>query len=414
MTRVERVRDVGHIESHRRPRRRTSTNPEALVVAARDLFASKGPGAVSIRTVAEAAGCSHTLVGRHFGSKTGLEEAVIDRLAAGLGVLVAHQCSESGWPVAPVLAAMRDHPSAAKLTIRAALGEFDATALVKGHNIAMCLAERVEERRGGNPRSLSPTAKTAAYLALSTVLGYLALEDFVVHGSRSVDVPRDLRDAAIVEAADLIIECGCDPGFELPWETQTSSRSKTPRTAVGDETGEEALLRAAIDLYAERGPGNVTTRDIAERAGVNQGLIYHYFPSREVLIERAIEAANKPYAEVTLPEGRFDITPLVRLRPELKAIVIMARYLLDGGRILDVRRQFPVLDAVLARYTSIPSGPGEGTLADPRLAVLAVAATYQASAIFDQTLRRMLKIPHSADLGSAHVWVVELLLSQAD
>lgn len=372
-----------------------------------------GPGAVSIRAVAEAAGCSHTLVGRHFGSKAGLEAAVIERLATGVGVLVARQCSDPEWSMGAVLQAMRDHPAAAKLILRTALGEFDGTPLVNGHNLAVCLAERVEERRGGDPRSLSMTAKTTAYLALSTVLGYLALEDFLVNATRLIDISCDRRDAAVVDGAGLIIGRGSDPSFELPWETTSSPRPKKAAKVVTDESGEDALLRAAIDLYVERGPGNVTTRDIAERAGVNQGLIYHYFPSREALIARAIEVTNRPLADVSLPEGRFDLVPLVRLRPELRALVIMARYLLDGGRILDVRTTFPVIDAVLSRYASIPVGPGSGSLADPRLAVLAAGATYQATAIVDGALRRMLKIPAAADLGSSQVWAVEMLLSQA-
>ena len=384
------------------------------MVAARDLFANTGPGAVSIRAVAEAAGCSHTLVGRHFGSKAGLEAAVVERLATGVRVLVARQCSDPEWSMGTVLAAMRDHPSAAKLILRTALGEFDAAPLVKGHNLAVCLAERVEERRGGDPRSLSMTAKTTAYLALSTVLGYLALEDFLVNATRSVDIPGEWRDAAVVGAAQLIVGRGSDPSFELPWGTASPPKPKRAAKVATDETGADALLRAAIDLYVERGPANVTTRDIADLAGVNQGLIYHYFPSREALIARAIEVTNRPLADVSLLAGRFDLVPLVRLRPELRALVIMARYLLDGGRILDVRTTFPVIDAALSRYASIPIGSGPGSLADPRLAVLAAGATYQATAIADGALRRMLKIPATADLGSAQVWAVEMLMSQAD
>ena len=414
LARVEEVRDDGHIGVAYRPSRRTSPNSEALVEAARDLFARSGPGAVSIRSVAEAAGCSHTLVGRHFGSKAGLEAAVIDRLATGLNVLVTRQCSDPEWSLAAVLKAMRDHPAAAKLILRTALGEFDAAPLVKGHNIAVCLAERVEEVRGGDPRSPSPTAKITAYLTLSSVLGYLALEDFLVHATRSSDVPASMRDAAVVDAGRMIFERGCDTATNLTWETIPPARRKRSAPVAIGGTGEEALLRAAIDLYVERGPGNVTTRDIADRAGVNQGLIYHYYPSREALISRAIETANRPLAEVTEPEGRFDLAPLVRLSPELKPVVIMARYLLDGGRILDVRRHFPVIDAVLARYSSVPVGRGDGSLSDPRLAVLASAATFQATAIVDRVVRGMLKIPASADLGSAQVTTIEFLLSQAD
>jgi AcrR family transcriptional regulator len=90
-------------ERTRRPTQRAAVNREALLVAARDLFAHHGPAAVSIRTVAERAGCSHTLVGRQFGSKAGLEAAVVERLAVGLQVLTTRQCSSDDWPMAPLV-----------------------------------------------------------------------------------------------------------------------------------------------------------------------------------------------------------------------------------------------------------------------------------------------------------------------
>jgi AcrR family transcriptional regulator len=383
------------------------------VVAARDLFAHSGPGAVSIRAVAEAAGCSHTLVGRHFGSKAGLEAAVIERLATGLNVLVTRQCSDPDWSMATVLKAMRDHPSAAKIILRAALGEFDATPLVKGHNIALCLAEWVEEKRGGDPRSPSATSRVTAYLSLSTVLGYLALEDQLVHAVRVADVSSDLRDGVVVSASQTIIRQACDRRLDLSWTSRSESRPRKAKSVTTDESGEESLLRAAIELYSERGPGNVTTRDIAERAGVNQGLIYHYFASREALIARAIEVANLPIVQTSKPTGGFDLGNLIRSRPDLTSLVIIARYLLDGGRILDVRRSFPVFEAVLAGYDEVPTGDGPGTLADPRFAALTSSALFEASAIVDRALRRMLKIPTTADVTSAQAWAVDLLLSQA-
>ena len=48
----------------------------ALLDAARSSFAGRGPGAVSIRDLAAEAGCTHPLVGRYFGGKGGLEQAV--------------------------------------------------------------------------------------------------------------------------------------------------------------------------------------------------------------------------------------------------------------------------------------------------------------------------------------------------
>jgi len=56
----------------------------ALIEAAIVLFAERGPEATSVRDVAAAAGVNHGLVHRHFGSKGGLVQAVMDHLAEGV------------------------------------------------------------------------------------------------------------------------------------------------------------------------------------------------------------------------------------------------------------------------------------------------------------------------------------------
>src|SRR6185437_2923905 len=47
------------------------------------------------------------------------------------------------------------------------------------------------------------------------------------------------------------------------------------------------ILRAAAVAIAERGWGAVRTRDIAERAGVNNALIHYYFGTRQQLLRAA-------------------------------------------------------------------------------------------------------------------------------
>ncbi len=47
----------------------------------------------------------------------------------------------------------------------------------------------------------------------------------------------------------------------------------------------EQLLDAALELFAERGFEATTTKLIAERAGVPNGLIYYYFGTKEKLLE---------------------------------------------------------------------------------------------------------------------------------
>jgi AcrR family transcriptional regulator len=74
---------------------------------------------------------------------------------------------------------------------------------------------------------------------------------------------------------------------------------------------EEALLDAAERLLVEVGHAGITTRRLAEEAGVNHGLVHYYFGSNETLLVRALErftarlvdrqralyAADMPFAE---------------------------------------------------------------------------------------------------------------------
>ncbi len=52
---------------------------------------------------------------------------------------------------------------------------------------------------------------------------------------------------------------------------------------------EEALLDAAERLLVDVGHARITTRRLAEEAGVNHGLVHYYFGSNEALLVRALE-----------------------------------------------------------------------------------------------------------------------------
>ena len=54
-------------------------------------------------------------------------------------------------------------------------------------------------------------------------------------------------------------------------------------------TNEELLLDAAERLLVEIGYAGITTRRLAEAAGVNHGLVHYYFGSNENLLVRALE-----------------------------------------------------------------------------------------------------------------------------
>ena len=74
--------------------------------------------------------------------------------------------------------------------------------------------------------------------------------------------------------------------------------SESPRSgtrATQDASTRERILDAALSAFSERGYDGASTREIASRAGVNQGLIPYYFGSKEALWR---EAVNRAFAEI--------------------------------------------------------------------------------------------------------------------
>jgi len=60
---------------------------------------------------------------------------------------------------------------------------------------------------------------------------------------------------------------------------------------------EDALLDAAERLLVEVGHAGITTRRLAEEAGVNHGLVHYYFGSNENLLARALERFTERLVE---------------------------------------------------------------------------------------------------------------------
>jgi AcrR family transcriptional regulator len=65
--------------------------------------------------------------------------------------------------------------------------------------------------------------------------------------------------------------------------------TETAHTTPARAAAEEALLDAAERLLVDIGYAGITTRRLAEEAGVNHGLVHYYFGSNENLLVRALE-----------------------------------------------------------------------------------------------------------------------------
>ena len=61
----------------------------------------------------------------------------------------------------------------------------------------------------------------------------------------------------------------------------------------------EAILEAALEVFRERGYEGTTIPAIADRAGIAQGTLYNYFPSKEKLLFACARAGGTPGAIFT-------------------------------------------------------------------------------------------------------------------
>lgn len=57
------------------------------------------------------------------------------------------------------------------------------------------------------------------------------------------------------------------------------------------------ILRAAAEVFVERGFDATTTRDIGERAGLLSGSLYHHFDTKEQMLHELVQDVYTPTAE---------------------------------------------------------------------------------------------------------------------
>lgn len=81
----------------------------------------------------------------------------------------------------------------------------------------------------------------------------------------------------------------------------------TPTSAERGHESRQRLLDAAAQLIVEDGWGAVTTRRVADRAGVRPGLVhYHFSTVSDLLIEAALAAARREMARATEAMSQAD------------------------------------------------------------------------------------------------------------
>jgi AcrR family transcriptional regulator len=97
--------------------------------------------------------------------------------------------------------------------------------------------------------------------------------------------------------------------------------ARTPKVV---EDRREQILEAALRVFARKGFARSTNKDIATEAGITPGLIYHYFESKEALLQAVIEGASPVQSIRALPPEALDQPAEIFLRFVLQQMLEIA------------------------------------------------------------------------------------------
>jgi len=90
----------------------------------------------------------------------------------------------------------------------------------------------------------------------------------------------------------------------------------------------EEILRAAVEVFAERGYFSARMREVAIRAGVADGTLYLYFKGKEDLLVSVLEE----YADAFLERARRDAAKVVDPSEKLRVVVERHLFSMEGDR----------------------------------------------------------------------------------
>jgi TetR/AcrR family transcriptional regulator, repressor for neighboring sulfatase len=151
-----------------------------------------------------------------------------------------------------------------------------------------------------------------------------------------------------------------------------------PESPVGRDDVVAAVLTAAADLFAERGPAATSIRDVARLAGINHGLIHRHVGSKDQLVGAVLDYLGQHVADVAAASGATD---------ELDHAIdrhlrVMARTTLDGYAVGELQTRFPNVTNAIERLR-----PDHPTERSARLAVAHITALQLGWRMFSDFLR---------------------------
>lgn len=118
---------------------------------------------------------------------------------------------------------------------------------------------------------------------------------------------------------------------------------------------QQTVLRVAIALFNRQGYDATSMGDLARELGLTKSAIYHHVPSKEHLLERALdEALDELTAALDAVQAERSRTPEDRLRAAVRSsVVVLAEHLPAVTLLLRVRGNTPAEQHALSRRRDI-------------------------------------------------------------
>lgn len=160
-------------------------------------------------------------------------------------------------------------------------------------------------------------------------------------------------------------------GARKPSEDKQPGRKR--RSPITRAEGEQRLINAAIELFAEKPFSEVGVREIAARADVNHGFVHTWFGGKGPLMERVAQVLLERLAGdlKETPAGSLAAQPF---DPDVQLAVRLVMWLtLENGAPPVVRDQ-AVMRALAERYVSVEGmSPDIARLAAQQAVAIAIA-----------------------------------------
>ena len=146
-------------------------------------------------------------------------------------------------------------------------------------------------------------------------------------------------------------------------------------------TGRDALIEAAKRLLPDRAPSAIAGRDLAAEAGVNYGLVHHYFGGKDAALRAGLTALRDDF--VTTHGDVASMPLLTKSDPYLKALF---RWHLHDMEAVDGEGDFPLAAALVAAVASRMDSADDDAPAEATARALALTSVQLCFAVFGPVL----------------------------